>query len=664
MQSQYQIPFTLRSRFVYVWSIRALQLVLFVVSGVAAFLLRFEFSIPDVLKTALWATLYVGVPVKIATFHAFGLGRGMWRYFATQDLMRVTAINVAASALASLILLTVGPKPFPRSALIIDFLVTLMLTAGARAGTRVLLEVASRASGGVKHRAFIYGAGSAGSLLLNETRSNGRFGYHICGFIDDDTNKLHMLANGVLVRGTGADLPALVSAHRVREVLIAIPSATGAQISRIIEHCQAAGVTFRTVPSMSELVASRGAVAQIRDVAVEDVLGRSAVKLDQGGIGERLRDRVALVTGAAGSIGSELCRQISCFEPATLVALDMSETALFHLEHEIRKHMPGIDFRAEIGNIQNRQRLRDVFGMYRPSVVYHAAAYKHVPLMEAHAFEAVENNVFGTYHLATVAAEFGVEDFVMISSDKAVRPTNIMGVTKRVSELLICSLQNGGPRFVSVRFGNVLGSNGSVVPIFQKQIAAGGPVTVTHPKMQRYFMTIPEAAQLVLQASSMGTGGEIFVLDMGRPVSIVELARQLIRLSGLRPDKDIRIVYSGLRPGEKLCEELNLADEQTVPTQHAKIKAFTGACLPFERITRHLGALRNACEARDLRALMLELKDIVPDYNPSKEMLHKITEPGLFRLSEAVNHESGSGSENPGFSPISVAGAPCYRELS
>jgi FlaA1/EpsC-like NDP-sugar epimerase len=284
--------------------------------------------------------------------------------------------------------------------------------------------------------------------------------------------------------------------------------------------------------------------------------------------------------------------------------------------------------------------------------------------MEAHAFEAVENNVFGTYHLATVAAEFEVEDFVMISSDKAVRPTNIMGVTKRVSELLICSLQNGGPRFVSVRFGNVLGSNGSVVPIFQKQIAAGGPVTVTHPKMRRYFMTIPEAAQLVLQASSMGTGGEIFVLDMGQPVLIVELARQLIRLSGLRPDKDIRIVYSGLRPGEKLCEELNLADEQTVPTRHVKITAFTGTCLPFERVNRHLGALRYACEARDLRALMLELKDMVPDYNPSKDVLHKITEPGLVRLSEAACRDSGSAPADTGFSPISGVGAPCYRELS
>ena len=294
-------------------------------------------------------------------------------------------------------------------------------------------------------------------------------------------------------------------------------------------------------------------------------------------------------------------------------------------------------FHAEIGSIQNRQRLRDVFHLHAPSVVYHAAAYKHVPLMEAHAFEAIENNVLGTYNLATVAAEFGVEDFVMISSDKAVQPTNIMGATKRVAELVIRSLQNGGPRFISVRFGNVLGSNGSVVPIFKQQIAAGGPVKVTHPDMRRYFMTIPEAAQLVLQASTMGGGGEIFVLDMGKPVRIVDLARQLILLSGLKPDEDIRIQFTGMRPGEKLYEEINLADEETVPTRHEKIKAFAGSCLPFEQAIHHLAVLRKACESRDLRMLMFELKDMVPDYNPSKELLHQIIEPDLGRLAAALN---------------------------
>lgn len=382
------------------------------------------------------------------------------------------------------------------------------------------------------------------------------------------------------------------------------------------------GIGIRVVPRRTETVTA------------EEVLGRSAVQLDQRGIGEKLRGQVALVTGAAGSIGSELCRQIARFEPERLVALDIAESPLFHLEQAMREEFPRLDFRGAIGSIQNRQRLRDVFGLYRPSVVYHAAAYKHVPLMEVHPFEAVENNVFGTYHLATVSAEFGVDDFVMISSDKAVRPANVMGVTKRAAELVIRSLQNGGPRFVSVRFGNVLGSNGSVLPTFQKQIAAGGPVTVTHAEMRRYFMTIPEAAQLVLQASTMGRGGEIFVLDMGEPVRIVDLARRLIVLSGLRPDKDIRIVYSGLRPGEKLCEELNLADELTVPTAHAKIRAFSGAAWPFSEAIHRLATLRNACEVRDLRALVCELQDMAPDYRPSPELVHRILDPGLERTPE------------------------------
>jgi FlaA1/EpsC-like NDP-sugar epimerase len=635
------VPVLFRSRFAYIWSIRALQLCLFVISGITAFLLRFEFSIPPDMKAALWVSLGVGLAVKVAVFHAAGLGRGVWRYFSMGDLVRVAIANVASAAIAAGILLAAGPHSIPRSVLVIDFVLTASLTTAARAATRLFLEVVARPSAGAQSRALIYGAGAAGSLLLNEARSNRGCQYLICGFIDDDPNKLHMLVNGVLVRGSGKDLPAIAAAQRAGNVLIAIPSATGAQMSRIIEQCRRAGVAFRTVPAISEFVAARAVVSQIRDVAVEDVLGRSTVELHEGRINQKLRDRVALVTGAAGSIGSELCRQIARFGPTSLVALDMSETALFHLEQEIRQTFPAVGFHPEIGSIQNRQRLRDVFDLYRPSVVYHAAAYKHVPLMEAHAFEAVENNVLGTYQLATVAAEFGVEDFVMISSDKAVRPTNVMGVTKRVAELLIRSLQNGGPRYVSVRFGNVLGSNGSVVPIFKKQIAAGGPVTVTHPEMRRYFMTIPEAAQLVLQASTMGNGGEIFVLDMGKPVSILELARQLIVLSGLQPDRDIRIVYSGRRPGEKLYEEINMADEQTIPTSHEKIKVFAGIGLPFDYAIRHLAALRRACEVRDLRALLEELKKMVPDYQPSSELLQRVSECGLARLAEAVNRDRG-----------------------
>ena len=481
-------------------------------------------------------------------------------------------------------------------------------------------------------------------MLLAEARLNGAFGHIVCGFIDDDPNKRGMLINGIPVKGSGEDLPRLVELHNVRTVLIAIPSATGSQMTRIIQHCHKAAVSIRTMPSLAEMVSGCPTPRLIRNVAVEDILGREAVELDREHIGRRLCGRVAMVTGAAGSIGSELCAQIARFQPSALVAFDIAESALFHLERDILERFPALAFHAEIGSVQNVQRLREVFLHYAPSVVYHAAAYKHVPLMEKHVFEAIENNVFGTYNLAMIAAEFGVEDFVLISSDKAVRPTNIMGVTKRVAELVIRSFQNGGPRYVAVRFGNVLGSNGSVVPIFQKQIAAGGPVTVTHPEMQRYFMTIPEATQLVLQASVMGRGGETFVLNMGEPVRIVDLARQLILLSGLNPGKDIRIEFSGIRPGEKLFEELRLSAEKTLPTSHEKINVFSGTGLPIEVTVRHLARIRSACESRDLRAVVTELQRMVPEYSPAGELTERMGALDLVRLANAVGDPDTTGT--------------------
>jgi FlaA1/EpsC-like NDP-sugar epimerase len=487
---------------------------------------------------------------------------------------------------------------------------------------------------------LIYGAGAAGVILLRETQSNPAFSNVICAFIDDDPAKRGLTVYGTPVAGSGVDLPAVVKKLDIDEVLIAIPSAARRDMSRIIERCHAAGVAFRTMPAMSEIIAGRGMTKQIRDVDVDDVLGRSAIELDRAGIDRKLRGRVALVTGAAGSIGSELCRQIAACEPRAIVLLDFAETPLFHIERELRQAHPKLHLHAEIANIQNLQRLHEIFALYRPAIVYHAAAYKHVPMMETNVFEAIENNVIGTYNVALAAAEYGAGDFVLISSDKAVRPTNVMGVTKRAAELIVSSLQNGGPRYVSVRFGNVLGSSGSVVPIFKRQIAAGGPVTVTHPEMRRYFMTIPEAVQLVLQASTMGQGGEIFVLDMGSPVKILDLARQLIVLSGLKPDEDIRIEFSGVRPGEKLYEELRFLDEEVLATTHNKIKVFAGHSPAANRMADHLARLRGACERRDSKALMFELKEIEPDYNPSKEILTRAFESGSARSPEIVSSEA------------------------
>jgi len=369
-----------------------------------------------------------------------------------------------------------------------------------------------------------------------------------------------------------------------------------------------------------------GLVGQIREVAVEDLLGRNPVRLEVGRIREVLKGKVVLVTGAAGSIGSELCRQIARFQPAGIVGFEIAESPLFEIDREMKQRFPQVPFYPEIGNVQNRARLDDVLIQYRPTIVYHAAAYKHVPLMETHVFEAVENNVVGTYNLAIAATKHGVEDFVLISSDKAVRPTNIMGTTKRVAELILLALQNGRTRYVAVRFGNVLGSNGSVIPIFKKQIAAGGPVTVTHPEMRRFFMTIPEACQLVLQASAVATGGQICVLDMGQPVKIVDLARNLILLSGLKPEKDIKIQFTGMRPGEKLYEELSTLLEDTIPTEHEKVRIFVGNGVPEGNVHRWLDELRDLCAARDTGRLMIALKEIVLDYSPSADLLRRVVE--------------------------------------
>jgi len=532
--------------------------------------------------------------------------------------------------------------------LVINLVTALTLNVGAPALTRILFELVSGGIGINGHRTLIYGAGAAGVLVLREARVNRSFAHHICGFIDDGPLK-GMSIHGMRVLGGGPDLSSLAKQRNIARILIAIPSATCEQMRRIVEYCQLTGVKFQTMPGVTQMMAGRDLGAQVRDVDVEDVLGRGSVRLDTGQISAKIEGKIVLVTGAGGSVGSELCRQIARFRPAALVAFELSETALFHLDHEMRLSFPDLELHAEIGNIQNRRRLLEVFEQHSPQLVFHAAAYKHVPLMESHFFEAVENNILGTYNLATVSAEYGVEDFVMISSDKAVRPTNVMGATKRVAELLIRSLQNGDPSYVSVRFGNVLGSNGSVVPLFKKQIAFGGPVTVTHPDMRRYFMTIPEAAQLVLQACSIGRGGEIFVLDMGQPVKIVDLAEQLIRLSGLRPHLDIRIDFTGIRPGEKLFEEVNLADEDTLPTHHEKIKVFSGASLPWDHMSLSLTRLRNACEARDMRSLLPELMSLVPDYVPSKQALQCVFSDDLASLERGLRNNANSVAE-PTFS--------------
>jgi FlaA1/EpsC-like NDP-sugar epimerase len=604
----------------------AAEIGLFAISGVVAFLLRFDLSLPSAYRIYLAYALPIWILVKIAVFHVAKLDRGLWRYLSVGDLSRIAYGNLSASVVSCILIKVIAPRGFPRSIYILDLMICFLATSGLRLILRLMLEVTSnaRSTKGVEKTTLIYGAGDAGITLLREIRNNPRLSYRVLGFLDDRPDKKGLRLAGAPVLGGGDQAESLVTRHNVETILIAIPSASGVEMTRILELCHKAGVECKTVPGLAEVIEGSGLASQIREVAVEDLLGRTPVRLEEDQIRGTLEGKVVLVTGAAGSIGSELCRQIARFHPAGIVGFEIAESPLFEIDREMRQMFPQVPFHPEIGSIQNRARLDDVLRQHKPSVVYHAAAYKHVPLMEAHVFEAIENNVFGTYNVAVAAAEHGVEHFVMISSDKAVRPTNIMGTTKRVAELVLLALQNGCTKYVAVRFGNVLGSSGSVIPIFKKQIAAGGPITVTHPEMRRFFMTIPEACQLVLQASAIGKGGQICVLDMGQPVKIVDLARNLILLSGLKPDEDIKIEFTGMRPGEKLYEELSTLLEDTVPTEHEKIRIFIGDGMRERDIQGWLDSLHEICETRDTGRLVVALKEIVLDYSPSTHLLKRV----------------------------------------
>lgn len=616
----------------------ATQSGVFALSAIAAFLLRFDFSVPNFYLRYIPYAVAIWLPTKFLVFFAAKLDRGFWRYVSAIDLIRISVANVVASVIGFVFIQWLAPTGFPRSLYVLDLMVCLLATCGLRLLARTTSRFSSqyRTSRASLKRTLIYGAGDAGNTLLREIRNNSRLAFHVCGFVDDDSSKSGMRIAGVPVLGTGEAIGKVVARHRIEIVLIAIPSATGLEMTRILESCQASGVEFKTVPGLGEVIEGHGLAGQIRDVAVEDLLGRTPVHLEESLIRDSLQGKVVLVTGAAGSIGSELCRQIARFQPAGIVGLEIAESALFEIDREMQQTFPLIPFFPEIGNIQNRGRLDEIFRQYEPEVVYHAAAYKHVPLMEAHVFEAIENNVFGTYNLAVAAAEHGVGDFLLISSDKAVRPTNVMGATKRIAELILTALQNGRTKYVAVRFGNVLGSNGSVIPVFKKQIAVGGPVTVTHPEMRRFFMTVPEACQLVLQSLAIADGGQICVLDMGQPVKIVDLARHLILLSGLRPEKDIKIEFTGMRPGEKLSEELTTMLEDTVPSKHDKIRIFVGSGVPERNMLNWLETLHDICSTREIGRLVIALKELVPDYSPSVHLLKRITELDDDRLQTAI----------------------------
>ncbi|MBI3901583.1 MAG: polysaccharide biosynthesis protein [Nitrosomonadales bacterium] len=539
----------------------------------AAYLLRFNFELPldfeaEMLRTMAWV-----VPLQGAVFWASGLYRGLWRYASVADLRRIFLAVFAGAMLIPVVLWMFRISAVaPRSVLVIDPVLLLLIMGGSRFIYRLWREQGLYRNiklGG--EPVLVLGADDAAVNLSRElARSDA---WRIVGFLDDDADKHGRLLNGIKVLGALDELPQWATQMGVTQAIVAMPSGSHQARRRAIKLCNQADLKVLTVPSFDDLLDGRVAISQLRAVELDDLLGRDPVQLDDAGLHGLISGKAVLVTGAGGSIGSELCRQIARFDPGVLMLFEQNEFALYTIEQELR--MTRLDLPCEflIGDVRDRARLDEVMGKHRPAVVFHAAAYKHVPLMEQrNAWQAVRNNVLGTCCVAYAAQRSGVERFVLISTDKAVNPTNVMGASKRLAEMVCQGLQQAeGTRFVMVRFGNVLGSTGSVIPKFREQIAQGGPVTVTHPEITRYFMSIPEAAQLVLQAGLMGSGGEIFVLDMGEPVKIADLARDMIRLSGFSED-DIRIEFTGLRPGEKLYEELLSDNEHTLPTPHPKLR--------------------------------------------------------------------------------------------
>lgn len=585
-----------------------------------AYLFRFNFDLSPELERAAWKSLALTLPLYALIFWGFGLYRGIWRFASLPDLKRIL-MAVGLSALVVPCVLFFGWRALlvPRSVLLLSPMLLVLAMGGSRLLYRLktdghLFPLAPRKE---KLGVLILGAGATAATLLRDFSKHPS--WKVVGLLDDAAEKQGRTVLGVRVLGRLKDVAAIAANEDVQHAIVAMPSARHKDRHRAVSLASEAGLSILTVPSFDDLMSGRVAVSQVRKVELDDLLGRDPVNLDIAGLTGILGDKVVMVTGAGGSIGSELCRQIAAYHPSLLVLYEANEFAMYSLEQEFNTRFPGQDFVCAVGDVKNRRRLEQVMARFRPSVIFHAAAYKHVPMMEdENTWEAVQNNVRGTYEVARAAIRFGAQRFVLISTDKAVNPTNVMGATKRLAEMVCQAMQedsSNSTRFEMVRFGNVLGSTGSVIPKFREQIARGGPVTVTHPDIIRYFMSIPEAAQLVLQAASMGLGGEIFVLDMGEPVKIVDLARDMIRLSGFT-EEEIRIEFSGLRPGEKLFEELLADGEQTRPTEHPKLRIAKARAVDDDWLRTLLPWLTQENLPED-DAVRRDLRRWVPEYVPA-----------------------------------------------
>lgn len=618
------------------WLIAFIQALLIFTSLVLAWLLRFDFSLPY--RALLFSAAPLLIVIRLVAIGRFGLLHGWWRYTGLSDALDILkAITVGSVVFLFVIRFVLGVTAFPRTIYILEAVLSMGLLAGVRLFSRVLTESVSSVVTSRK-KVMLIGAGTAAQMVIREITRSGN-GFEAIGCVDDDRSKFGIKIHGVPVIGSVDRLPALLVAHRVDEVLIAVPSATGKQMQRFVRICEQAGARFKTVPALRDIITGHVSIRDFRDVNLEDLLGRDAVEIDLGSVREQIDGRVVLVTGAAGSIGSELCRQILEYGPAALLCVDQSETGIFYLEKELSKLRAGSLTIFCVADVGDHERMRKVFAEHSPEVVFHAAAYKHVPVMERNVQEAVRNNVFALLNLLEIAEGSGCESFVVISSDKAVNPTSIMGATKRVNELIISCRPANGMRCVSVRFGNVLGSNGSVVPVFQEQLRTRHTLTITHPEIKRFFMTCHEAVSLVLQAFAIGGHGDTLVLDMGEPVRILDLARTLIRLSG-KSEREVGIEFTGLREGEKLTEELFYATEEVHPTAFEKIKKTRSPLDGWPKLQRHLDELRTSMGVDGAEPVRRKIKEIVPEYSYQSTDPTKDTEA---RRVAAILHQAAHG---------------------
>jgi FlaA1/EpsC-like NDP-sugar epimerase len=606
---------------------------IFALAIVTAYLFRFDFSLNQVNIYQIITILIWIVPLKLVVFLSSGIYRGMWRYTSIRDFFTLAKACLLSTLLILVAILYVSDfQGYSRVIFVVDGILTFLFVGGKLIIIRSYFvhytnpdqnkDIFSRSH---FKKVLIIGAGDAGEKILREIIENNQLHYMVVGFIDDDPVKQGRSIHGIPVLGKVKNISDVLDKEEVQEILIAIPSANGEAIRQIVETCKNCNVSYKILPGIGELIDGRVSVKILRDISYEDLLGRLPVKLDVSGIRSYLDGKCVLVTGCGGSIGSELCRQVIKFQPRNLILLDASETSLFNIQMELQNEKYFRKCEAVLGQVQSDDLMNDLFRKFKPQIVFHAAAYKHVPMLEKNPWEAVFNNIIGGRVIIDMSIKYHVERFVFVSTDKAVRPANVMGASKRVTELIMQTAQGNGTRLMAVRFGNVIGSSGSVVPVFRRQIERGGPLTVTHPEVSRYFMTIPESSQLILQAAAMGEGGEVFVLKMGTPVKIADMARDLIRLSGKDPDIDIEMIYTGLREGEKLYEELITEGEDILPTRHEKIMVLrsngheNGANylqIMRQKLDEDIEELIKYSLCHDAGAIKKKLKEMVPEYTP------------------------------------------------